>query len=54
MTLNDIGLMAAVFAATYLLAAFFGARAGNMRRDVALMGGSGAVFGVAAAVMLAA
>jgi hypothetical protein len=53
MTPDDFALMAAVFSATYLLAAFFGARAGNARRDVALMGGSGVVFAAVAAVVFA-
>jgi hypothetical protein len=53
MAQDDFALMAAVFAGTYLLAACFAARAGNARRDVALMGGSGAAFGAIAAVMFA-
>jgi hypothetical protein len=52
-TQDDFALMCAVFAGTYLLAAWFGARAGNARRDVALMGGSGAAFGAVAAFIFA-
>ena len=53
MAQDDFALMAAVFAGTFLLAAFFGARGGDSRADVALMGGSGAAFGMLSALLFA-
>jgi hypothetical protein len=53
-TQDDFALIAAVFAATFLLSALLGARAGNARRDVALMGGSGAALGALSALLFAA
>ena len=53
MSADDLGLMAALFAGATALAAFFAWRDGNARRDVALMGGTGAALGAAAAVLYA-
>ena len=54
MTQDDFALIAAVFAGTFLLAALLGARTGNARADVALMGGSGAAFGALSVLLFAA
>ena len=53
MSPDDFGLMAALFAGACGVAAFFGWRSGNSRSDVALLGGSGLVFGTAAALLYA-
>jgi membrane associated rhomboid family serine protease len=50
---DDFSLMAAIFAATCAFAAWFARRGGDARRDVALLGASGAAFGSLAAVLYA-
>ena len=54
MTIDDVALMMAVFGGTFVLCAAIGLRSGNAKRDVALMGGSGAFCGALAAFFFAA
>ena len=54
MTMDDFGWMTAGFCAACLVAAFFAWRSGSTARsDLALLGGSGVVFGTASALLFA-
>jgi hypothetical protein len=54
MTQHDFARMAAVFAASLVLATFLGWRGGNSRSDLALMGGLGTAFSALSIALFAA